>query len=49
LYYYLDSPYQIHTDHWDISNSKGKKVKEVDYDGNEIWPNGPKNKNKTPK
>lgn len=37
-----------HKDHYDISNSKGKKIREVDFDGNEIWPNGPKNKNKTP-
>lgn len=40
---------QLHKDHWDISNKKGKKVREVDFDGNEIWPNGPKNKNKSPK
>ena len=39
---------QLHKDHWDISNNKGKKIKEVDFDGKEIWPNGPKNKNKTP-
>lgn len=32
--------------HWDVSNKKGKKIREVDYDGKEIWPNGPKNKNK---
>ena len=37
-----------HKDHWDVTDSKtGKKVKEVDFDGNQIWPNGPKNKNKT--
>lgn len=36
----------LHKDHWDISNSKGKKVREVDFNGKEIWPNGPKNKNK---
>lgn len=36
-----------HKDHYDVSDSKtGKKVKEVDYNGNQIWPNGPKNKNK---
>ena len=38
----------LHKDHWDISNKKGKKIKEVDFNGKEIWPNGPKNKNKTP-
>ncbi len=37
---------KLHKDHWDVSNSKGKKIKEVDYNGREIWPNGPKNKNK---
>ena len=35
-----------HKDHWDISNSKGKKVKEVSFNGKQIWPNGKKNKNK---
>ena len=37
---------QLHKDHWDISNPKGNKIKEVDFDGRQIWPNGPKNKNK---
>jgi len=40
---------QLHKDHWDISNKKGQKIREVDFNGNEIWPNGPKNKNKAPK
>ena len=36
-----------HKDHWDLTNPKtGKKVKEIDYNGQQIWPNGPKNKNK---
>jgi hypothetical protein len=35
-----------HKDHWDISDKKGKKIREVDFDGNQIWPEGPKNKNK---
>lgn len=39
---------QLHKDHWDISDKKGNKIREVDFDGNEIWPNGPKNKNKQP-
>ena len=34
--------------HWDVSNPKGKKVREVDDKGKELWPNGPKNKNKKP-
>ena len=37
---------KMHKDHWDVSNKKGKKVREVSYDGKKIWPNGPKNKNK---
>lgn len=39
---------QLHKDHWDISDDKGNKIREVDFEGNEIWPNGPKNKNKKP-
>jgi hypothetical protein len=39
---------KLHKDHWDISNSKGKKAREVDFEGNEIWPGGLKNKNKKP-
>ncbi len=36
-----------HKDHWDVTDPKtGKKVKEVDFEGNQIWPDGPKNKNK---
>lgn len=35
-----------HKDHWDISDRKGNKVRVVDFDGNQIWPEGPKNKNK---
>ena len=38
--------YGKHKDHWDVSDPKGKKVKEVDFDGRKIWPGGPKNKNK---
>ena len=36
----------LHKDHWDISNKKGVKIKEIDFKGNQIWPGGPKNKNK---
>jgi hypothetical protein len=32
--------------HWDVSDKKGNKIKEVDFDGKELWPHGPKNKNK---
>jgi RHS repeat-associated protein len=37
---------QLHKDHWDISDRKGNKVREVDFNGRQIWPGGPKNKNK---
>ena len=37
---------QLHKDHWDVLDSKGNKIKEVDFNGNQIWPGGPKNKNK---
>lgn len=37
---------KLHKDHWDVSDKKGNKVKEVDFSGKQIWPNGPKNKNK---
>ena len=37
---------KLHKDHWDISDRKGNKVKEVDFNGNKIWPDGPKNNNK---
>ena len=37
---------QLHKDHWDVTDKKGNKIREVDFNGNEIWPNGPKNKNK---
>jgi hypothetical protein len=37
---------KLHKDHWDVSDKKGNKIREVDYDGNQIWPGGPKNKNK---
>jgi RHS repeat-associated protein len=35
-----------HKDHWDVSDKKGKKVKEVTFDGKQLWPDGQKNKNK---
>jgi len=37
----------LHKDHWDVSDPRtGRKIKEVDFDGNELWPKGPKNKGK---
>lgn len=36
----------LHKDHWDVSNKRGTKIKEIDFIGNQIWPGGPKNKNK---
>ena len=38
----------LHRDHWDVSDRKGNKIKEVDFNGKQIWPGGPKNKNKSP-
>ena len=35
-----------HKDHWDVSDAKGNRIREVDYKGNQISPNGPKNKNR---
>ena len=36
-----------HRDHWDVTDPKtGKKVKEVDFGGVQLWPHGAKNKNK---
>ena len=35
-----------HKDHWDVSNSKGQKIREVTKKGKQLWPKGPKNKNK---
>lgn len=35
---------KLHKDHWDVSNGKGRKIKKVDFNGRQIWPNGPKNK-----
>ena len=39
---------KLHKDHYDVSDRKGNKIKEIDFNGNQIWPNGPKNKNKRP-
>jgi len=36
----------LHRDHWDVMDQKGKKVKEVDFSGRQIWPGGPKHKHK---
>lgn len=33
----------LHKDHWDVTDRTGKKIKEVDFNGRELWPNGPKN------
>lgn len=38
---------QKHKDHWDVSDEKtGKRVREVDFRGVQLWPEGPKNKNR---
>lgn len=35
-----------HADHWDVEDKRGKAIKEVSPEGDQIWPNGRKNKNK---
>jgi hypothetical protein len=41
---------RLHKDHWDVSDPRtGTKIREVDFRGVQIWPAGPKNKNKRPK
>jgi len=37
---------KLHKDHWDVVDRKGKKKREVDFNGRQIWPAGPKNRNK---
>jgi hypothetical protein len=39
---------RLHRDHWDVSNAKGTKIREVDFQGNQIWPGGAKNRSKKP-
>lgn len=36
---------KFHKDHWDVIDRKGRKIREVTFDGRQIWPGGPKNKN----
>ena len=33
----------LHKDHWDVIDRSGNKIKEVTFDGRELWPNGPEN------
>lgn len=35
---------RLHGDHWDVSDPVGRKVREVDFEGRQIWPDGPKNR-----
>jgi len=37
---------KLHKDHYDVTDRRGNKIREVDFNGNQIWPDGPKNKNK---
>ena len=39
---------KLHGDHWDVMDRTGKKIKEIDFYGKQIWPYGTKNKNKRP-
>lgn len=43
-----DMKHRNHGPHWDVSDPSGNKIKEVNDDGTQIWPDGPKNKNKKP-
>jgi hypothetical protein len=36
-----------HRDHWDVADPKtGKKIKEIDFNRRQIWPEGARNKSK---
>jgi hypothetical protein len=37
---------RLHKDHWDVSDRRGKKVREVLFNGSQLWPSGKKNRNK---
>ena len=37
---------KFHGNHWDVTDRTGRKIKEVDFYGRQIWPYGPKNRNK---
>jgi hypothetical protein len=39
---------RLHSDHWDVIDRKGRKIKEVDFQGRQIWPGGPKHRGKQP-
>lgn len=40
---------QLHKDHWDIIDPRShEKIREVDFNGRQIWPDGPKNRAKEP-
>jgi hypothetical protein len=34
---------KLHKDHWDVIDRKGRKIREVTFDGRQLWPGGPKN------
>ena len=38
---------KLHKDHWDVMDKKGRKIREIDFNGEQIWP-GATNKNKQP-
>jgi hypothetical protein len=37
---------RLHKDHWDVKDARGKKIKEIRFDGTVLWPMGPKNRKK---
>lgn len=40
---------KFHKDHWDVADKNGNAIKEIGFDGRQLWPDGPKNKNKDTK
>lgn len=34
----------LHKDHWDVRDAQGNKIREVRFDGTQLWPSGPKNR-----
>jgi hypothetical protein len=37
---------RLHKDHWDVIDLKGSKIREIGFDGEQIWPGGSKNRGK---
>jgi len=40
---------RLHKDHWDVTDPRtGYKIREVDFHGRQIWPEGPKQRGRKP-